>query len=289
MHSKLSRKRTLGSALRGIGHWWAVKTGRAPLFHGSVPALDMRFSVPMDTIFSWHLAKYRAYEPNISNWMLDRARGDDPGLYVDVGANFGWYACLLARHGGRHPTVVAFEPAPANLALLRENLRQNGCEAAVHVVPMGAGRQSGQARLHWAPGTNPGMHSFVPMSHVGGAHGGEMLSITTLDEALEPWAGRTVDLLKIDVEGFEHDVLLGATAMLARTRAVILEYSPAFLRKAGHEPMDLPRLLLARGFDLFELTREGALQPLTPEAIAAKAPGDNPDFFQFDLVGLRGG
>ncbi|MBP7564403.1 MAG: FkbM family methyltransferase [Burkholderiaceae bacterium] len=288
MPEQLHRRRSAASALRGIRHWFATRWSGSPDYTARIPALDMSFTVPMDTIFSWHLAKYRAYEPNISNWMLGRATGARDALYVDVGANFGWYTCLLARHGGPGAKVVAFEPAPATLARLRRNIQDNRCEDHVEVVAKGVGRESGTAHLHHAPDANPGMHSFLPMQHVGGDLGGEDLPIVTLDEALAHYAGRTVELLKIDVEGFEQEVLLGATKTLARTRALILEYSPAFLRKAGHDPRALPQLLADAGFTLHELTAGGDLLPLTVDAILAKAPGDNPDFFQFDLVGLRG-
>ena len=286
-YQPLEKRRSLASAWRGVAHWFGCRLRRSDSYTATIDRAGLRFTVPRDTIFSWHLAKYRAYEAPLTNWIARRVQDAPQGLYVDVGANFGWYTCVMAglcEPGGR---VVAFEPADENLRRLRANIAANQLEDRVRVVAQGAAREPGTAVLHRAPDANPGMHSFVAMPHLDGGGAGVALPLTTLDVEL---AGddRPVELIKLDIEGYEFDALLGARDTLRRTRAVVLEYSPAFLRKAGHDPLDLARLLQNAGFRLHEL-RHDALVPLDLAQITARLAGETWDFFQFDLVALHSG
>jgi FkbM family methyltransferase len=129
-------------------------------------------------------------------------------VFVDVGANVGYYTCL-ARHNGVH--VVAVEPFPRNLEQLYVNLGANGW-LDVEVFPVALSDKGGVGSLFgggtgasllpgWA-GTSDVWRTAIPLS--------------TLDVVL---GGRFEDqnlLIKIDVEGAEHQVLKGASATLAR-------------------------------------------------------------------------
>ncbi len=279
------KHRTVASAMRGVGHWLTNRVGGAT-YTTHVDALDLRFTVPRNTIFSWHLAKYRSYEAHLTNWIARRAVAAPSGVYVDIGANFGWYSCVMARCC-RQPgsNVVAFEPAEENLDLLRLNVATNALESTVRIVAKGAAQEVGSAALHRAPAGNPGMHSFVPMPHLDAGSDTLQLPLTTVDSELKNIDG-VVQLIKIDIEGYELDALLGARDTLTRTRAIVLEYTPAFLRRAGHDPMDLARLLLDCGFELHELQADAPV-PLSLAQIQARLAEQTWEFFQFDLIALR--
>jgi len=82
----------------------------------------------------------------------------------------------------------------------------------------------------------------------------ELCTVTTLDKLVASHQIQTVDLLKIDVEGFEFEVLRGATLTLPKTRAVIIEVS--FIRKATNVENPLLELLTQltkHGFDVVEI------------------------------------
>lgn len=130
-------------------------------------------------------------------------------VFVDVGANVGFYVCL-ARHRGRH--AVAIEPQPKNLRLLYKNLLANGYED-VEVFPLGIGDKPGLAKLYGPSGTGASVIPGWAHQHAG-YH--SVIALTTLDTLLEGrFPGKRL-LIKIDVEGAEYRVLKGAEATLTR-------------------------------------------------------------------------
>jgi len=93
-------------------------------------------------------------------------------VVVDIGANIGIWSVLMSRAVGPGGTVLAFEPSPANAALLRANLDRNGCENVV-VVEAAVRRTSGSGRLDTAsPGAthkiaNGAVEGYEPESIAG--------------------------------------------------------------------------------------------------------------------------
>lgn len=150
--------------------------------------------------------------------------------FVDVGANVGYYTAL-ARASGRR--VIAVEPLRQNLDYLYLNMMDNGW-ADVEVHPMALGSESGLRTLFGAA---------TGASFVEGWAGASSLlrcivPVTTLDTLLtQRFEGRRL-LIKIDVEGGEHEVLLGAARTLRRHPAPtwMVEICLSELRPDGANP-----------------------------------------------------
>lgn len=139
-------------------------------------------------------------------------------VFVDVGANFGYHVCL-ARQQGSH--VVAIEPLAENLAVLFDNLEINGwigpagAEEGIEIFPMALSGAPGAAVLYGGGTAASLIKEWAGQSEVWK----RVVAISTLDIILDDrFAGRPL-FVKIDVEGFEHDVLRGSDATLARTPA----------------------------------------------------------------------
>ena len=129
-------------------------------------------------------------------------RGD---VFVDVGANAGSYSVLAAGACGAH--VVAFEPIGRAYAALCRNIARNGVGERVEARQEGVGSASGPLLFT----TDLDTCNHVVRAPL--ADGGTIsVGCTTLDAAL---AGRGPRLIKIDVEGFEIEVLEGAHTTLA--------------------------------------------------------------------------
>lgn len=77
-------------------------------------------------------------------------------VFVDVGANIGFYTCLALQQG---KFAVAIEPQPRNLRCLRHNLAVNGWNKMAEVHPVGLGAEPGQQQLYGASGTGA---SLIP-------------------------------------------------------------------------------------------------------------------------------
>jgi FkbM family methyltransferase len=161
-------------------------------------------------------------------------------LFVDVGANIGSYS-LLATAGAK-AECIAFEPGAAAFAWLERNVLLNGVGARTELHQRAVGGRVGTVAL-----TRDGdTLNRVVTDPVADALPTDSVSLTTLDAAL---AGRVPILAKIDVEGFETEVLNGATETLAAPalRALLLEVNGSG-RRYGYSDADLRRHLEAMGF-----------------------------------------
>ena len=157
-----------------------------------------------------------------------------PGMtVVDVGANIGLHSVFFATRiipGGR---VLALEPEPANFGYLEANVQRNGL-TNVEMFMMGAGARGGALRLHLVPGTVGG-HTAAEIDSGSSID----VEVVRLDDLLRDRVTR-VDLMKVDVEGYEGQVLDGFRETLARDRPTLLiEFSPQLLRRCGTRPEDL--------------------------------------------------
>jgi FkbM family methyltransferase len=153
---------------------------------------------------------------------LVRARHE---LVLDVGANSGFYS-LVAVSVDASVEVHAFEPYPPVLELLRANLAVNHVGARVRVFGEAVAREAGTATLH-VPDPSHGLietsASLNPEFRVEEHRSAVTVSVTTLDDhvrAVSP--NRRVGVVKIDVESLEHDVLAGATEIIARDKPYIV-------------------------------------------------------------------
>lgn len=153
-----------------------------------------------------------------------------PGMVVvDVGANIGLHAVFFGRAVGRTGRVMAFEPEPSNFGYLARNVTRNDVPQ-VETFMKAAGEREGQLTLYMSEG-NVGTHSAAP---TGGA--ALEVEIVRLDEFLRHRADR-IDLIKIDVEGYEAQVLDGLRETLERDcPAMMIEFSPELLRRCGASP-----------------------------------------------------
>lgn len=128
-------------------------------------------------------------------------------ICIDIGANIGFYTCLAAAQG-KH--VIAVEPLAMNLSMLYRNLLSNNF-SDVEVFPVGLSDKAGLRQLF---GANTGA-SFVPGWARNSNASYEIVSVSTLDNLLNMRFGGQPILVKIDVEGFECEVLKGAKHTLS--------------------------------------------------------------------------
>lgn len=139
--------------------------------------------------------------------MLEACRRLQPTAFIDVGANFGLYTCIIGRQK-LADRLIAFEPNRAVVERLRAHIALNGLTGVeIHEVALGASRHKAALSLG-APGHDA-------LSSVVSAHpGGYEIDVVTLDERLA-FIGQLL-VIKIDVEGYELEVLQGAQNLLAR-------------------------------------------------------------------------
>jgi FkbM family methyltransferase len=186
------------------------------------------------------LYRRKIHEPSLTKLLLNRFTDARPRNFIDVGANIGYFTCLMGKLAGPTGTVLAVEPEPQNFSLLQENIVLNQLSnVSAHQCALGAG--AGMALLGLYKAANRGRHSLVDTA---AKHRIEV-PVKSLDELtrnarpnIASWS-----LMKIDVEGYETFVLDGAAETLSRVETMVMEYSPALLRAAGRDPAKTLQML----------------------------------------------
>ena len=224
-----------------------------PVFCVRAGASNLAFFVHRRDTIGRHIAKYGTHEPLVTHWLAQYLATARPGIVVDVGANVGWHALHAAQHRNVE-AVIAFEPDPLNVAMMERSIARNGIKKVI-VDRRAVGAKPGVARLYNYKGSNRGRHSMA----VDHGFGSRDIEVTDLDSALEArtFGSRPVALIKIDVEGYEPAVIVGASRTLARTDAIILEYSPQLSRAGGHSTGAMIAQLYDAGFTPFAMRNNG--------------------------------
>jgi FkbM family methyltransferase len=188
-----------------------------------------------------------ANPPDLPEMLVWRRALRDGGLFVDVGANVGTYTLWAAELGAE---VIAIEPAADTFDLLQENIALNGYP--VTAVRAAAGDHCGTARF--TAGLDSG-NSLAPDGPV-------VIELVTVDALI---GDRRVAGMKIDVEGFEIDVLRGAARALAERRIALiqLEWNGMSTRAVGAaDARPVAELLAAHGYRLYRPDMTGRLVPV---------------------------
>ena len=174
-----------------------------------------------------------------------------PGMSViDVGANIGLYSILAASRVGPNGTVWAFEPSTELAARLDRNLALNGCDR-VHVFRL-ALSDTPNASLSLTCDSGFG-DAYRYLSPDAGSSGGEVVPVTTLDAWAAANAIGRADFLKVDIEGGEYRMVLGARDFLASNPKIVVmfECETDWSARAGWRPQDLRDLFNSLGFGLY--------------------------------------
>jgi FkbM family methyltransferase len=194
------------------------------------------------------------FNPDYNLEELDFLRAHSPigGVFVDVGANVGTYAMVLARQVGTSGKVIAVEPHPVTHARLAFNRTASGF-AQVILVAAAAGPADGELMIE-TDGDNLGASHIVSGER---AHNAIRVPSLRLQRILDDAKVSRVDALKIDVEGFEDRVLTGFFEQAPPSlwpRAVVIEHL-----SRNEWQHDCIADMLARGYAAAGKTRSNTL------------------------------
>jgi FkbM family methyltransferase len=170
------------------------------------------------------------------------------GVFVDVGANIGYFSVMASHAVGNDGLVVALEPARREYCRLLHHIALNNANGVV-ALNCACSDRVGLARLE-VHNIHTGLHRLVPSDTADGTSHSTV--VVPLDALLPGIINtRTIDLLKIDVEGCEFEVLKGCGQLLSeqRIREVFVEVTDVFLRRWGHSRHDLYRWMASHGYE----------------------------------------
>lgn len=194
-----------------------------------------------------------ANPPDLPEMLVWRQALRDGDLFVDVGANVGTYTILAAECGAE---VMALEPAADTFDLLLENVALNGYQVAA--IQAAAGDRCGVSRFTAGRDTVNRLDPDGPVE----------TRLVTIDSLI---GGRYVAGLKVDVEGFEIEVLRGCTRALSerRIRLIQLEWNATSQLALGTDRRPVADLLARHGYQLFRPDPQGLLVPVTDPRFGA--------------------
>jgi len=182
----------------------------------------------------------------------------DNTVFLDVGANIGYFSIAIGNRLKRRGKVFAVEPHPKLTNLIERSVQLNSLEAVVQIFQCAVSDQEGTLDLFY-----PDDHLGKGSSHRNADEKGKCLSVQAhrLDTLLPQDV--TVDLIKIDVEGHELSVLRGLQEVLQRSPNVKVLFEK--LESFTAETDEIGRLMRELGLNLFGVGHHAVLVPLDIE------------------------
>ena len=180
------------------------------------------------------------------------------GVAVDIGGNIGYMTGVLATAAGPDGKVFTFEPDGTNVGLLRRTVETNGWDQ-VQVFQAACGDEAGELTLFKDP-DNWGNHALA-QDQVLHTAGGETVAVVTVDAALAEHGLTRVDVIKIDVQGWELQALRGASSLKQFHPTVFVEFYPHGLQTAGTTPEAMWQELESWG-SVGQLDSSGQIRPI---------------------------
>lgn len=177
-----------------------------------------------------------------------------PGMTViDIGANIGYYSLLFAKCVGSTGKVIAFEPEPGNFRFLEKNIASNPF-TWVHPYNLALSDRAGTMDLYVGE-ISQTTSSFIKENILYEENVDRVpVKTVSLDAFLKEKNIKHVDFIKIDVQGAEEAVFLGAEELLCSpSLAMIMEFWPYGLQKAGTDIKSFLGKMERFGFSFYVL------------------------------------
>lgn len=244
------------SCLRLLGHQNWIRFGlrdrilrffcnpdTAGAMNFEIEFFGFQYKGTLSNFIDWHVYFFGAYEK--ANLMFLRKLIDRKvaPTFLDVGANIGQHSLFMSRYCGQ---IHAFEPWDPVRIKLEEKIRINQIKN-ITVHPLGFGAKDAKL-LYFAPiGANLGTGSFIASHSPDNNRASSTLQVVNGDSYLANLDLTEVNLIKIDVEGFEKYVLAGLKATLKKYKPIVfMEYSDA-TRQSFSDEAEI-RSLLPEGY-----------------------------------------
>jgi FkbM family methyltransferase len=238
---------------------------------------------------------FGVWEPNLTHWIRKRLEPGD--VFVDVGANIGYFALLASRLVGDSGKVVAVEALPAIFSALQQNLERNGAHN-VRAVNCAAWDREQMIEIYTNVQDLPGQTTVSPAwANQYHLHTQSQVTAAPLSKILKSEEIKAARLIKIDAEGAEWQIACGMKSIMANCRddlEVALEVNRKALEADGRTPQDLLNLFRQWGFHPYRIENDYLAErylfrepPRPPERVQ-KISGDQADiiFSRVDAASL---
>jgi FkbM family methyltransferase len=231
-----------------------VRNSTKYLVRGLIPGLRGRFDYhgtrvyfPKASFLFRKVCEKGTWEPEVTAWLCRAAKPNK--LFIDVGANIGLTSIPVLRNV-LESRVLSFEPSPNSLPYLQRTWRTSKFHDRWEIVPKAASNTIGSIQFHVGDPRNAAWDGLRDTMLDGGRHAIEIPQ-TTVDLEWERLGRPAVSCIKIDVEGAETKVLIGAEQLVRQERPyIILEWARVNLAPYGTDPGFLLQYARTHAYDV---------------------------------------
>lgn len=227
---------------------------------------NINLELDISDLVDWYV--YFDFADDSFNAIIDLVKEED--VIIDIGANIGMVSLLCAQRAGTNGKVFSFEPDLYNRKKFLRNLSLNK-NLNIDIIPKAVGEKKGKVEMKVLSENNRGRNHVVTSLEK------NAIDLITLDEFVFSKSLKKIDLIKIDVEGYEMDVLAGAhKTLITYFPVLVIEVDEEHLVKYGTSAAKLTNYLENIGYNL-------------SEAVTNKKVTSKDDFkdCHFDLVATK--
>jgi FkbM family methyltransferase len=253
-------KRALWKSVIAPHFGWLPKDFEASTVFGSVIAGNT------EDFIQRHIYYFGIWEPPLTSFIAERLQPGD--VFIDVGANVGYFTLQAAKLVGESGAVVAIEASPRIFAALKSNVSLNGA-SNVRCVNMAVADRDATLQLYAGPADNKGGTTLIVENTAGSTLECE-IAARPLGGIVTPEEWRRARLVKIDVEGAEGAVTEGLRPLLQQGRSdleVVMEVTPRTLQLQGYSADHVLQTFRDAGFHAYRLENDYTSETYLPPTV----------------------
>jgi len=199
------------------------------------------------------------FEPDILAFLKSKFKTRNK-LFIDIGAHHGYFSCFANANGVNQ--IVAIEPDKLNYKFLEKNIKRNNYKSKTKLINLAIGEQEGIVNLF-------GFGTGVSTSKNWGGNVSkrvQTVKISKLDQVIQDYLPLQNTIVKIDVEGFEYEVIKGAekTISTAKETSFIVEITLTEGQKVGKDALasknisGIINLFNKYGYNIYEFNQSAS-------------------------------
>jgi FkbM family methyltransferase len=205
-------------------------------------ALGLKWRLEMCSVIGRSIYQNGIWEPETTNFVLETVK---PGMRaLAIGANFGYYAILMAKQVGPTGRVWAFEPTLKFRTQLEWHVKNNNLQDIITIIPYGLSDSTITAEIDLSP-------QSASLHYAPGKNGVEKIELKSFDSVYNELNIFNIDFISMDIDGHETSFFKGAESFFSSESPIIsMELAQRCLHFAGSDVREVAKILDKYGYTI---------------------------------------